>query len=274
MIAIVTGAASGIGRGVADALAARGDAVLACDVNEEALEAHACARGHRRPRYETRRLDVRNAAAWDAALARAIEAWGQLDVLLNVAGVLAPAWIVDSTPEEVERHLDINAKGVILGTRAAARIMAKQPGGGHIVNMGSLAALAPVPGIALYTASKFAVRGFSLAAAEELRPHGVRVTVVCPDLTRTPMLDVQRDRAEAALSFSGPRILETDEVVRLIVGRVLRDRPLEAILPWSRGFLARLAGFAPGLASWLAPALTKKGLAAQARERERQRAGE
>ena len=74
--------------------------------------------------------------------------------------------------EDVHRHFDVNVKGVIFGTRAAAARMIPQ-GHGHVVNIASMAALAPIPGLALYSASKYAVRAFSLAAAEELRAHGV-----------------------------------------------------------------------------------------------------
>jgi NAD(P)-dependent dehydrogenase (short-subunit alcohol dehydrogenase family) len=79
----------------------------------------------------------------------------------------------------------------------------------------SPAAFAPVPGLSLYAASKFAVRGFSLAAAQELRRHGVFVTVVCPDAVRTPMLALQRDYPEAALTFSGPRTLGVEAQITL-----------------------------------------------------------
>ena len=78
-------------------------------------------------------------------------------------------------------------------------------GSGHIVNIASLASLVPSPGLALYSASKYAVRAFSLAAAEELREHGVAVTTVCPDAVRTAMLDKQLDYPEAALTFTAPR---------------------------------------------------------------------
>jgi 3-oxoacyl-[acyl-carrier protein] reductase len=161
---------------------------------------------------------------------------------------------------------------VIHGTRAAAAVMVAQRAG-HIVNMGSLAALAPVPGISLYSASKFAVRGFSLAAAEELRPHGVFVTVVCPDAVRTPMLDLQVGYKEAALTFSGPRALTVEEIGDVILRDVLVRRPREAIVPRTRGWLAKLASLAPDLAAVLRPGLEKKGLAAQEAEKKR-RAGE
>ncbi len=115
------------------------------------------------------------------------------------------------TPElldgDVELQIGVNLKGVIYGTREAARLMLRQPDlarRGHIVNIASLAALAPIPGLTVYSATKYAVRAFSLAAAEELRPLGIAVTVVCPDAVKTPMLDLQVGYEEAALTFTAP----------------------------------------------------------------------
>ena len=89
---------------------------------------------------------------------------GRIDVLMNVAGIIAPGKVHEITADRMLSHLDVNARGVMLGTQAAARQMVRQ-GQGHIINIASLAGLAPIPGIAPYTASKFAVRGFSLAVA-------------------------------------------------------------------------------------------------------------
>ncbi len=271
MIAIVTGAASGIGKGLAAALAARGADLVLADLNLEALEGHAATLGWPPGRTVLRRVAVRDPAAWRAVVDAAVRRFGGLDVLFNIAGYLKAGVAHESSPEEIDRHIDVNCKGVIHGTRAAAAVMVPRRAG-HIVNMGSLAALAAVPGLALYTASKFAVRGFSLAAAAELRPHGVAVTLVCPDAVRTPMLDKQLDDRHAALTFSGPRPLDVDEVVRTILGPVLERRPLEIAFPRSRGWLARLSGFLPDVALAIRPMLERKGIAGQDAERAR-RAG-
>src|SRR6185295_6401487 len=102
---------------------------------------------------------------------------------------------------------------------------------GHIVNIGSLASLSPVPGLSLYVASKFAVRGFTLSAAMELREHGVSVTLIMPDAVETPMLDKQVAYKEAAMTFSGQRPLTVHDIERLIVDTVLPYKPLEAAIP-------------------------------------------
>ncbi len=266
-VAFVTGAASGIGRSLADALIARGDRVIAADLAADAIAAHAGAAGWPDGAWEAISLDVRDAAAWDEAIPRAAERWGGLDLVMNIAGVLRPGWVHECEAAHVDLQIDVNLKGVIHGTRAASRVMIAQ-GRGHIVNMGSMAAIAPVPGLALYAASKFAVRGWSLAVAQELRPRGIYVTCVCPDAVATPMLTLQEDYEEAAMTFSGSaRPLAPEDVVHAIMTRGLRKRPLELLIPPSRGWLAKLANTFPDLAFKIGPGLIKKGRAAQRKAR-------
>ncbi len=254
---LVTGAASGIGRALAGAIAAQGDRLIATDRALVPLQQAADQDGWPTDRIWVRHLDVCDAAAWDAAVADTTGTNGPIDVLVNVAGYLQPGWTHDVDGEAFDRHFDVNVKGVVLGMRAVLPAM-RARGSGHVINVASLAALAPIPGIALYSASKFAVRAYSLAAAQELHGTGVAVSVVCPDAVRTPMLELQRDYEEAAMTFSGPRVLEPEEVARAILD-VVRRRPLELYLPRHRGWLARAADLMPRLAMVLGPRLTRRG---------------
>lgn len=262
-VALVTGAASGIGRHLVGVLHARGFLVVATDRDTAGLERAGAEDVWPVDRVASAALDVTEPAAWEAALDLAEERFGVVGVLLNVAGYLEPGWVDAVSDDAVHRHLDVNVKGVVFGTRAAARRMVTS-GGGHVVNIGSLASLSPVPGMSLYAASKFAVRGFSLSAAFELRPRGVAVTVVMPDAVATPMLDLQRDRDESALTFSGGDAL-TPAAVADAVLEALRTRPLEVTLPRSRGAIARLVNAAPGLGRALLPAFRALGRKNQAR---------
>lgn len=267
-VIVLTGCASGIGLHLAGALSARGERVLATDVNEAALAARATDGGWHARGAKTAKLDVRRPDDWEVALNYAEATWGGIDVVMNIAGVIRPGFIQSIRPEDIDLHIDVNVKGTALGLRAAAaRMIPKRKG--HIVNFGSLASLAPVPGLGLYSASKFAVRGLSLAAATELREHGVAVTLVMPDAVRTPMLDMQVDYDEAALTFSGHEALTVEDVERLIINKVLPHRPLEIAFPPSRAALARLANAAPGISRMVVPRLQKKGLEEQARLRQK-----
>jgi 3-oxoacyl-[acyl-carrier protein] reductase len=259
---VVTGAASGIGKHLAGALVARGHRVVATDLNEQGLSALREATAEGGPRVLTHVLDVTKPEAWEAAMDATEKAFGPPDVVLNVAGFLKPGFVHEIDQRAVDLHIDVNVKGVIWGTHAAARRMVAR-GSGHIVNFGSLASLAAVPGLSLYSASKFAVRGFSLAAAAELKPLGVAVTVIMPDAVKTPMLDLQVHYREAAMTFSGDAPLTVEDIEKVLLERVLPKRPMEITVPLSRGLLARAANTAPKAALLMEPLLTRKGLKAQ-----------
>lgn len=250
---LVTGAASGIGAKLARELLARGEQVCAADIQAAAMEPLRALAGADRLQIAT--LDVRDAAAWEQLVADVVARWGRLDVLMNVAGVIRPGYVHEFPAADVHLQLDVNAKGVIFGTQAAAKRMIAQQQG-HIINIASLAGIAPVPGLALYSASKFAVRGFTLAAAMELHDQGVKVTVICPDAVQTPMLDQQIDREEAAMTFSGnAKALTVDDIARAVFEQALPKAPLEITLPATRGGMAKFGSAFPGsslmLFNWL-----------------------
>ncbi|MBK8252046.1 MAG: SDR family oxidoreductase [Polyangiaceae bacterium] len=258
---LTTGAASGIGKHLTTVLAARGHKVFATDVNESGLAVFH-SKSHEPGKIVTKALNVTSAVGWEEAMDEAEKAFGPVDVVMNIAGFLKPGFIHEVDDKSIDLHIDVNVKGVILGTRAAARRMVAR-GSGHIINFGSLASLSPTPGLSLYAASKFAVRGLSLSAGAELAGLGVAVTVVMPDAVKTPMLDLQVHYREAALTFSGEAPLTVEDIEKVIIDRVLPKKPLEVALPLSRALLARAANAAPEAALALAPTLMKKGLAAQ-----------
>jgi NADP-dependent 3-hydroxy acid dehydrogenase YdfG len=262
---LVTGAASGIGAHLVTELLKRGARVCAADINTAAMDAlHAHAEGDQ---LITAALDVRDPVQWTALVEQTRSRMRRLDVLMNVAGVIRPGWIHDFTPEDVHLQLDVNTKGVIFGTQAATRIMLEQ-GHGQIINIASLAGVAPVPGLALYSASKFAVRGFTLAAAFELRDKNIRVTAICPDAVQTPMLDQQVDREEAAMTFSGSTSpLTVEDIGRAVFERALPRAPLEITLPGHRGAMAKFGSLFPGASVGLLARLRELGRARQLQRR-------
>lgn len=275
-IMLLTGAAGGIGAHLAQRLYALGHALWLTDVSLPALEESLQANGLTDPkRVRASKLDVRDAAAWAHTLREVEAAYGGLDVLLNIAGFMQAGPIAEATEASVDLHLDVNVKGAIHGTRAVVPLMLKR-GSGHIINLASLMAVAPLPGFALYSASKHAVRGFSIACALELRERGIYVTAVCPDAVQTEMLDAQVGEDAARLAFTGPRPLHVEEVGTLIVERVLRERPVEVLLAprgSGRSELSKLVAFAPGMAPLLEPVLSLLGRYLQRERRRTRRAG-
>ena len=263
---LITGAASGFGFGLARALLARGDSVMACDINTvpmEQLRASAAAPDQ----LVLRQLDVRDPAQWEQTMQAAVQLWPRIDTVMNVAGVLRPDFVADIQPADIDLTFDVNTKGAIHGTQAAFRVMRNQAdenGRGHIINLASMAGIAPVPGMSIYTASKFALRGYSLTIAHELKQYGISMTVVCPSGADTPLVEPYRHKAQAALIFITP-LLTTGQVVDAIINRALVKRPTEITLPRARGLMAKIAGSFPGVANLLAGSMTRTGLRNQAK---------
>jgi NAD(P)-dependent dehydrogenase (short-subunit alcohol dehydrogenase family) len=256
-VAIVTGAASGIGRHWAGALARDGEyRLVLADANEAGLRAAFAPSEHVR----LLAFDVRSIGGWRSLAEETVAAFGRIDVLFNIAGGGRPGFLLDVPFEHVDTTIDVNLKGPIYGMKAVAPVMVRQRSG-HIVNMGSLASLAPTPGHELYSAAKSGLRAVSLAAAVRLRPSGVFVTVVCPDLVDTPALarQLELEPEDVALIHSGPGALSVVDVERALC-RVLRERPLELSLPAWRGWLAKVNSLYPPLMLRLYGPLMRRGL--------------
>jgi len=237
---LITGAANGIGAAVAEMAAEQGHKVIAADLNADALGA----RWRRNDNVRCEALDVTKADAWAALVKKLAQDGIEPDVLINVAGVLRSGQAGELNPSDVDLTIDVNVKGVIFGTNAVAAGM-RQRRRGHIINVGSVASLYATPGTTLYAASKFAVRCFSIAAAGDLRPFGVAVTLVGPGPVKTAMLEQQRGDENAALTFSGRRALTTDEVAAAILGPVLKKRPLEYYLPFKDEVVGKISNVFP-----------------------------
>lgn len=251
-------------------LSRAGNEVFAVDVDAAGLERSAQAEGWHPSRVVTRRLDVTDATDVERCFDEAVEHLGHVDVAMHVAGTLKPGWVAELDAAAIDRQVDVNIKGVMHGTRVAAAHMAAR-GSGHIINVASMAALAPIPGISVYCATKYAVRAFSLCASIELRPKGVAVSVICPDAVDTPMLDLQENYEEAAITFSNKSVLTADDVALAMTGPVLRDRPLEVVLPPSRGWLAKAANLAPRGSELLVPIMQRRGRQFQQKRKRRER---
>lgn len=205
---IITGGARGIGAAAGRLLAADGAKVMLTDVLDEEGVALAREIG-----ATYRRLDVTDAAQWDAAVAAAEKAFGGVTALFNNAGVLHFSSVTECTPEDYRRVIDINLTGVFLGLRTVAPAIARA-GGGAIVNTSSTAGLQGYGGLAAYVSSKWGVRGLTKAAALDLAPDGIRVVSLHPGPIRTPMT-AEMDESIAATQPI-PRFGEADEVARMV----------------------------------------------------------
>ncbi|UJF25273.1 SDR family oxidoreductase [Suttonella sp. R2A3] len=247
---LITGANRGIGASLVTLASEQGHEIIALGRDLTALKQQYA----NNPKVSCDQLDVCDTAQWR----KVIERHTPFDVLINVAGVLFSGVTGELKVEEVSAMLDVNVKGTIFGTNAAAASM-KQQESGHIINIGSTAALFPTPGTPVYAASKFAVRGFSLAAAGDLKPYGISVSLMNPCAVKTDMLEQQRGDKNAALTFSGKRALTSEEVAQAILGPVLHHKPLEYFLPKSDGWLGKLSNVWPRLFLQLAKKARTQG---------------
>jgi NAD(P)-dependent dehydrogenase (short-subunit alcohol dehydrogenase family) len=184
--AFVTGAGTGIGRAIALAVARHGARICVTDLDAKKADETANEIGSNAFALP---LDVTDEAATAATFAAAHAQLGGLDLVCANAGISTMSPVVDLSVREWEDNMNVNAKGVFLTNREAVRIFLRDGTKGTIVNTASLAAKVGAPLLAHYSASKFAVVGFTQALAREVAPHGIRVNAVCPGFVRTSMQD-------------------------------------------------------------------------------------
>jgi len=217
MRVLVTGAASGLGAALVRALVARGDEVLATDLDAPAGGL---------------RLDIRSDDDWTTALAWVQEHWGGLDLLVNNAGVAGGGRIERTSMEDWAWITEINLFGVVRGTRAFVPML-KAQGSGRIVNVASLAGLVHPPGMGSYNAVKAAVVAFSETAGHELAPYGVGVSVVCPSYFRTNLMTTMRgedaDVAAKIAAMVDESPLTADDIAAAVLAGV--DAGDDVIVP-------------------------------------------
>ena len=238
-VAIVTGAASGIGKESAIRLARAGAFVVCADINEAGAKDTADEIGSA---AEAVALDVSDRAAVDDLVARTAAGHGRLDVMANVAGIGATGRPMSTTEEELDRVWAVNFKSVFYGTQAAARVMLER-GAGSIVNVSSGIIDSPGTNLFAYAIAKISVAQLSKAFAVELAPNGVRVNAVAPGIINTNLGDPNSEIAQRAVAMTPMRrIGQPDDVADVVVflasdaskymtGQILRPNGGQS-MPW------------------------------------------
>ena len=186
--AIVTGGASGIGRALAEELAKRGGEVILADLQVDLAEKVASEIRASGGKAKAVKTDVTDFLAMERLVKEAFERTGRLDYIFNNAGIGIGGPVHLYGIEDWNQIIDVNLRGVINGIQAAYRVMIAQ-GFGHIINTASMAGLLPGPGNVAYTTTKHAVVGLSKSLRAEAAQVGVRVSVLCPGVIRTPILE-------------------------------------------------------------------------------------
>ena len=223
----ITGGGSGIGRAVALHFAARGWFVGVSDINEagmagtlDAIAGEAKWSG---------KLDVRDRAAWDGALAAfAAAAGGRIDVMLNNAGIGTGGHLAELGKDEIDACLDINLRGVLYGAQAAYPYLKASAPGSALVNIASAAGLTGGSGMSVYSATKFGVRGIAESLDAEWAPDGIKVASICPSFIDTPLLDGTGNRntnenIRTRVTAAGLEITPVEEVAKAVWDAVHGD---------------------------------------------------
>ena len=226
-VAIVTGAAGGIGRATCARFAADGANVVAVDLAGSALDETVAAVTNAGSEALAVEADVTQGADVERYVSEAVERFGRVDAFFNNAGIeglRAPLWELDE--ENFDRVIAVNLKGVWLGMKYVAPAM-RESGGGAIVNTASVAGLSPTPGIIAYGASKHAVVGMTKSAARELAPE-IRVNAVCPGPIETRMMR----SLERQFDPDNPQAVHDAFAAGIALGRYGEPEEVAALVTW------------------------------------------
>ncbi len=256
-VALVTGAASGIGKETALALARRGADMVLCDLNEVALRSVAEEIEGLGRRVIRQRVDVADRSDMEAFAAAVHGEVPAVDILMNNAGVGLGGGFLHTGLDDWDWVIGINLKGVIHGCHFFLPPMVQRRSG-HVINVASAAGLVATESLAAYSTTKFAVVGLSEALREELWPHGIGVTTVCPGIINTPITASSRivgplatpESRQQMIAAYAKRNYGPERVAQNILRAVERNRGVAPISPeaWGIYYLKRLA---PGMTAYL-----------------------
>jgi NAD(P)-dependent dehydrogenase (short-subunit alcohol dehydrogenase family) len=266
-LVVITGAGSGIGRATALELARPGSTIVATDIDELTAEETVRLVRAKGAGGRARRLDVTDPSAWQAVVDEVIVDLGVPDVLVNNAGLVVGGAFLDHAPEDWEQQLSVNLFGVIHGCRTVGQAMVAAGQRGHIVNIASAASFSPVPSMPAYCVSKAGVKMLSDCLRQELAPHGIGVSAICPGFINTNIgvhghivgvdsdeIDAGREllaRAQAVGDRLPIRIADPSQVARAVRAAITFDLAILPVRPeaWYGFVMSRIS-----------PALTRRTL--------------
>lgn len=255
-VVIITGGSNGIGSASAKYLFEKGANVVKADImikNEKVTEVSVENNTRKMMEFP---LDVRDHQSWENLLKAVVEVFGKADVLINCAGILTPGSLLELNNEQIESQLLINLLGPITGSKIFLPLF-KELDSGHIINIASLAGITPIPFESVYSASKFGLRGFSLALAYELKNTGVKVSVICTDAVITDQVLNEMHYENSNLTFSG-NLFDKEYIAEIIFRTILHPRKEILITPL-RGLLCKIGGNSTLFMSAMLPVFDKIG---------------
>ena len=249
-VVIVTGGSGGIGNAIVSKLAS--------------YDAKVCAVYHRNitADYYAKNIcwiqaDITMPEERDRLLSFSLQKFGKIDVLINCAGYLEPGEFSSLDINQLQKMIDLNFTSTLMLTQKVLAIMKKQ-NHGLIINIGSLGGIVPMPYSAVYSATKFALRGFSFSLIEELKGTGINLSLITPGSVNTKMLDNEAQNDSSSISFLSTPISPIK--VAGAVLQVIQKPTIEKIIPYSQSFGSKLLVFSPKVFSIAYKLLHRLGL--------------
>ncbi len=249
-VAVVTGAASGIGRATALAMAERGADLAICDIDDAGLKQTAESIEGMGRRVSSARVDVAYPEDLRALADQTYSELGRVDILVNNAGIGVGGLFVDVPLEEWDTIVGINLKGVVHGCHIFLPRMIAAGNGGHVVNIASMAGFCHAPGMSAYCATKFAVIGFSESIRIELAEHRIGVSAICPGVINTAIVRSVRsygamatdERREEGVRAFQRRNYGPERVAQGILKAIAKNRSVAPVSPeaWAGYWVKRL----------------------------------
>jgi short-subunit dehydrogenase len=249
-VIIVTGGSGGIGSAIVNKLSDNGAKVVSVFCNN-------CPYEQSSANVVGFRADLRRSEEWDRLITFAQKKFYKIDILINSAGYLEPGDFLSLEENEIKKIIEINFTLVTIGIHKVLEIFRKQKEG-HIINIGSLGGIVPMPFSSVYCATKFAVRGFTFSLAEEFKGTEINISLITPGSVITKMLDHEARNENTAISFVSKPV-NPIKVARSVL-KIIRKPKIELIIPGSQSVGSKLISFSPSVFSKLYWLLHKIGL--------------
>ena len=246
---MITGASGGIGNAIVNKLSDYGTTIIAVY-------------NHNQPSDQLSKkafriqADITQSKDRERLLVLALQQFNKIDVLVNCAGCLEPGEFSDLGVNQIKKMIDINFTSTLILTQEIVKIMRRQKSG-HIINIGSLGGIIPMPYSAVYSATKFALRGFTFSVSEELKGTSIKISLITPNSVVTKMLDCEALDDNTAMSFVSKPI--SPSIVADAVLKVTVHPKVELIIPGSQSLTSRCLSFSPFIFSKLYPLFHKIG---------------
>lgn len=247
-VALITGASTGIGKDTAIAMAERGARVVLCARSEEKLQEVATTIRQNGGTALPLRADVTRRVDVEGMIKTTLEQFGRIDILVNNAGIGYFGSLATMPLEEAEKVMAVNFWGVIYCTQAVLPTMIQQKSG-QIINVASVVAKRGIPGLAIYSASKFALAGLTEALRGEVAHYGIQVILICPTTTDTPFFENAGTDGRVGKKPGNPFMMSSKAVAEAIIKASIKGKR-EVVLSSSAKVLLILNTLFPGLVDW------------------------